>query len=352
MQADADGQRRQAGADLLRIHDGEDDVRVLAVVIQTDAAHGDGRQSPGQAREVLAAVGRLEDAAAFAVLPNRVIGKDAVGWRRIAEEVIELVAHSVPGRHEQRLGLGGMHLDVNDACLIVDEEYLLPALAAVDGLVETSILAGPVEPAQCADVDDVGILGVDFNAADLKALGESHVLPGLAAIGRFVDAVAVGDRVARVIFAGADPDDIAVRRSNAHVTDRDRRLVVELVLEGDAVVHGLDQPARGGRDPVGGGVGLKDRKGGDPSRHVRRADRAPGQRLDPVLGDGAVRRRQRGDVVLAPELLQFLVQSLNLFFQVGDFLVAWFLFAARRGGPKAQAHANGQAQAGHECTKR
>ncbi len=123
--------------------------------------------------------------------------------------------------------------------------------------------------------------------ADLESFFQAHVFPGLAAVGRFVHAVAVRGRVARVALAGADPDDVFIRRRDAYVADRHGGLAVELVLEGDAVVDGLEQPAGSGGHPVRRRVGLVDGKGGDASAHVGRADRAPRQRLEPF-------GRQRG----------------------------------------------------------
>src|SRR5207237_8101015 len=120
---------------------------------------------------------------------------------------------------------------------------------------------------------------------DLVGLLEAHVLPGLAAVGGLVDPVAVGDGVARVVLAGADPDDVAVGRCHADVADGDGGLVVELVVEGDAVVAGLEQAAGGGGDPVGRGVGLEDGDGGDAPAHGGGADAAPVQTLGPVLGE-------------------------------------------------------------------
>ena len=56
-----------------------------------------------------------------------------------------------------------------------------------------------------------GVLRMDDDLADLERLLQAHVLPGLAAVGGLVDAVAVGDGVARVVLAGADPDDVPDR---------------------------------------------------------------------------------------------------------------------------------------------
>src|SRR5262249_17673758 len=151
--------------------------------------------------------------------------------------------HAVPAGDEQDVGVGRVHGDVDDAGPLVDVEDLPPALAAVGGLVEAALLAGAVEPAQRPDVDDVRVGRVDDDTADLEALFQAHVLPGLAAVGGLVDAVAVAHRVARVVLAGADPDDAGVGRGHGDVADADGGLLVELVLEGDAVVGRLQQPA-------------------------------------------------------------------------------------------------------------
>ncbi len=128
--------------------------------------------------------------------------------------------------------------------------------------------------------------------------------------------------------------------------------MIELVFEGDAVVHGLHQPARCRRDPVGGRIGLEDGERGDASRHVGRADRAPGQRLDPFVRNRSFRRRQRRRVVAGLQLLKLLVQGLDLFFQFRNFL--WLVALCRTAGrnePEAQTQANGQRQTGGESAK-
>ena len=77
-------------------------------------------------------------------------------------------------------------------------------------------------------------------AADLKRLHQTHVLPGLAAVGGFVDAVSTGHRVARIILPRPHPNDIRIGRRRANIADGDGRLTVELVLERDPVVDGFE----------------------------------------------------------------------------------------------------------------
>src|SRR5262249_31491944 len=150
----------------------------------------------------------------------------------------------------------------------------------------------------------------------------AHVLPGLAAVGGLVDAVAVGDAVARVVLAGAHPDDVPVRRRDGHGADGDGALVVELVLEGGAVIAGLEEAAGGGGDPVGTRVGVEDADGGDAAAHGRRADAAPGELLQPGRLGVALDAAGRGRLRLLAQLVELLGEFLDLFFDLGDLLFA------------------------------
>src|SRR5438128_2526117 len=101
-----------------------------------------------------------------------------------------------------------MHLQIDHAGSIVDVKNLLPTFTAIGAFEQTALLAGAIKPSERADVDDVGILGMNDNSSDLKRLLETHVLPGLAAIGRFVDTVAVGHRVPRIVLPRPHPDNV------------------------------------------------------------------------------------------------------------------------------------------------
>src|SRR5439155_6308791 len=212
--------RRVAFADVLAVHDGVDDLGILAVPVQADAAHLRGWQGLGHLLESLAAVGGPVDAGVLAEAHGGVV--PVVGVLPLLAEVgVVLVAAALVGGDQDRVRVGRVHHHVDDAGLVVLVPDLLPVLAAVGGLVDAALLVGTVAASQGADVDNVGVLGVNEDLADLKRLLEAHVLPGAAAVGRFVDAVAVGDAVARVGLAGADPDDVLVGRGHAHVADGD-----------------------------------------------------------------------------------------------------------------------------------
>src|SRR5690606_21524899 len=146
--------------------------------------------------------------------------------------------------------------------------------------------------------------------------------PGLAAVGGLVDAVAVRDGVARVRLAGADPDDVAVGGGDADGADGDGVLLVELVLEGDAVVDGLEQAAGGGGDEVGARVGLEAGDGGAAPALRGRADRRRLDRRGPLPGQAAGRRlgRFRRDrlVLGLAQLVELPLQLLELALDLGD----------------------------------
>src|SRR5262249_49328211 len=156
--------------------------------------------------EGFAAVGGLPNAGAFP--PTRGGFVD-----------VEAVAPALVGGDQQRLGVVGLHAHVDDAGLVIDEMDAVPGLAALHRPLPAAILAGRVEAAQGADVDDVGVVRVTHDPAGLKGLLQPHVGPGLAAVGRFVDPVAVRNRVARVVLAGAHPNDVPVRGRHAHAAD-------------------------------------------------------------------------------------------------------------------------------------
>src|SRR5262249_19890330 len=208
---------------------------------------------------------------------------------------------------------------VDDTGPLVHEVNLLPGLAAVGGLVHAAVGARAVQPAQGADVDDVRVLRGDDDPADLVGLVQGHVLAGLAAVAGLVDAVAVADTVARVVLAGADPDDVLVGGGDGHVADGDGGLLVEAVLEGDAVVDGPQQAAGGGGDEPAARVGLGDGDGGDAAAHGRRADRPPGQGLGPLL------RQELGDRAGGLAVLQLVELAADLGelpLQLADLLLA------------------------------
>src|SRR4051794_25954598 len=102
--------------------------------------------------------------------------------------------------------------------------------------------------AQGGDKYDIGILRMNGDPANVLRVAQAHVLPAFAAVQRAIDAVPPTDAVASVGLAGADPNDVRVARSHGHGAQILGRLAVKDRLPGFAIVVGLPQSPRGGRD--------------------------------------------------------------------------------------------------------
>src|SRR5262249_44827121 len=108
----------------------------------------------------------------------------------VPDKTVEFIAQTLPTCQNQDFRIGGAYHEVEHACLVVLKPDTLPGLAPVRGLVQTPFLARPIKPAQRSDVDDVGVLRVNDDLADLVRLFQALVLPRLAAVRRTVDPIA------------------------------------------------------------------------------------------------------------------------------------------------------------------
>src|SRR5947209_2330565 len=86
-------------------------------------------------------------------------------------------------------------IGADEAAVVAQVFALYPGHAAVYGLVEAALFVRSPEVAQGGDVDDVRILRMDGDGADVVRIGQAHVAPGFAGVGGLVDAVAPGDAV-------------------------------------------------------------------------------------------------------------------------------------------------------------
>ena len=103
---------------------------------------------------------------------------------------VEAVAFAFEHGDQDGVGVGRMHDHVHDAGFGILFEDMFPGHAAVGGLEDAAFRVVAVAAAEGADVDDVGIGGMDEDFADLVGLVQAHVFPGFAAVGGLVDAVA------------------------------------------------------------------------------------------------------------------------------------------------------------------
>ena len=89
----------------------------------------------------------------------------------------------------------------------------MPALSAISGAEDATFRISSVSVTECRNENNVGILRVNGEAADVATVFESDRMPGFAGVGALVHAIALQDVVANAGFAGAYVDDVWVRLS-------------------------------------------------------------------------------------------------------------------------------------------
>ena len=137
------------------------------------ASHGG--QAVGERPPRGAAVGGLEEAAA-----------------RAAESRRSPTAPAAPptATAYTTSGFDGIEQHVDAAGVLVLVEHLLERLAAVGRAEDAALVVRPVGMAEHGDEQPVGVPRVDHDLRDLLAVAQAEMRPGLAGVGRLVDAVA------------------------------------------------------------------------------------------------------------------------------------------------------------------
>src|SRR6266545_1304996 len=190
-------------------------------------------------------------------------------------------------RIDRQIGAAGVGVDGEDA---------LPGLAAVGRLVDAAVRAGIPQRSGGADPGGVGARRADLDAGDALGLVEPEVGPALSPVGRPVDAVADRHAVARPRLAGADPDVLRIAGIDADGADR-LNGIVEDRLEGRPAVHGLPDTAAGRSDVdgeriVGDGVDRGDAAAGHRGTDGTGFEPAESERVDLDLRGGRRARAQ------------------------------------------------------------
>ena len=103
----------------------------------------------------------------------------------------------------------------------------IPGLAAVGRFVEAAIGRIAPERARHRGINRVTALRTNDDLRNALRVFQPRLVPGLAAVGRLVDAVANRDAVADPRFTRADPDVLGVLRVERDRADRLHRLFVE-----------------------------------------------------------------------------------------------------------------------------
>src|SRR5262249_32600560 len=97
----------------------------------------------------------------------------------------------LPQRRVHDARIAWIEADVDGAGLLVLVEHLGPRLAAVDRAEDTALGVRTEGMPESRHQHDIRIVRIDDECADLPRVFEADVAPGLAAIGRPVDAVPI-----------------------------------------------------------------------------------------------------------------------------------------------------------------
>src|ERR1041384_3188142 len=140
-----------------------------------------------------------------------------------------------------------IHHQVRTSCAPSREQHPVPMRAAVSCAKHTSLRLWSIRVPQSARHHDVRILRINHEMTDAPGFLETHQLPGLAGISRFVDSLPDRDMTADPSFTSSRPNNIWIRRSNRQRSNRRHRLRVKDGFPMNAAVDRLEDSA--GRRP-------------------------------------------------------------------------------------------------------
>ena len=158
-----------------------------------------------------AAIGRLVDPTA--------------GVIRFIARIVPAFADPLPGGRVERVGISGIHHEINRAGPLIDVQHFLPGLAPVNRLVDATILVVCPLVTRSCHVHRLGIGRMNDNARNRVSSGQPHMRPCLSCVSRPIDPCA-GHRAAEDIgLPRSDPHDIRIGRCHGDGTDRGRSRV-------------------------------------------------------------------------------------------------------------------------------
>src|ERR1700690_3255687 len=171
---------------------------------------------------------------------------------------------SVPGAGKYNLRRRSTNRQIGNADLRSQVENPRPMRASVDGLIHPTLRAGTIRMPESAHIHDVRILLIDGNPADVARVLESDVMPGRAAVRRFINAVAEREAGTNVALAGSRINRLRIGGSHGERADGSHRLAIE---------NRRPHRSRIGRLPDSA-IDRAEVKGGRIARHARDSHRA------------------------------------------------------------------------------
>ena len=232
----------------------------------------DPAREPRVSRDVspgLAAVGRL---------PQRRLRPSA---RHAPRRALRL-----PDGRVERARVVRVHREVDRAGAGTLEQHVVPPGAAIAGPEDAALGIRTPRVSERGDVDQIGVVRVHADAADVARVAEPDVRPRDPPVSGSVDAVAVRHVAADARFTGAGVDDAGIGRRDRERTDgRGLEEAVGYVLPVGTAVGGLPDAAGAGAEVERHRVGrmARDR---DHTTTAMRSDQTPLERVEQPRVDG------------------------------------------------------------------
>ena len=143
---------------------------------------------------------------------------------------------------------------VNASGVFVFVEHFLPRLAAIGCAENAALSVWPVGVAKGRHKNNIGIAGIDDDLADGTGIAQSNVLPGLAAVERFVDPIPLRNVAANAGFTRADVNRVVIGVGYRQAANGSSSLFIEHWRPTQCAVRGLPYAATGHPEIIGCGI--------------------------------------------------------------------------------------------------
>src|SRR5580658_7632367 len=184
----------------------------------------------------------------------------------------------MPGCGKQNLRRTRAHGEISDSDLGAEIENVRPLHAGIGRFVDPTLGIRRIGMAEGANVNDVRVVGIDHDSADLSRIVEADMSPGRSSVGRFVHAIAGSQIFANGAFTRSRINDVGIRWSYHDRADRRYRLAVKNRLPGQSSIDRLP-------DSTANATEIKSRRiagnatDRDGAASAKRANQAPFQAI-------------------------------------------------------------------------
>src|ERR1700733_148356 len=189
----------------------------------------------------------------------------------------------------------GIDLHIRPAGVVVDEENLLEGLSAIGGAKDAALFIRSIWMSSDRDIHAVGILRIDCNLANGLSVAQPQMRPALAAVSRFIDAIAGRQIGPRQPLTARNIHYIWIGLRHGNRSDRARRLRIPQALPGSSGVRCFPDTAIHRSEVKRSRLARNPRQGAcSPSPH--RTDLAPPHFGEKLWTIRAALRQPRPDI--------------------------------------------------------